>query len=241
MTPTDLKYMDQQYLYEDDASVVQFHPAQDGRFSAILDGTILYPQGGGQPWDTGFIEGPNGRMHVEEVRFIDGFVHHYGTVEGALNEGDTARVTVHQDRRALHSRLHSGGHLLDEAVRNLGLNWQPTKGIHYPDNAAVEYAGEENGDLEVIARQIEEETNRLIEAGYATKAYKVSREELPGHSHFVMPNMPDNKPIRVVMVWGEKGVPCGGTHVADIGEIGKIAVRYVKSKKGVIKAAYELV
>lgn len=241
MTYTELKYMDHQYLYEDDAVLVQAGTGEDGRTFAVLNQTILYPQGGGQPWDTGSIQGPSGILNVAEVRFADGLVYHYGEMDGVFREGEAARVIVDQPRRTANSRLHSGGHLLDEAVRNLGLRWQPAKGIHFPDQAAVEYTGEETGDLDALTRAIEAETNRLIGHGYATKAFKVSREDLPNHSHFVMPNMPDNKPIRVVMVWGDKGVPCGGTHVANITEIGTLAVRYVKSKKGVIKVGYELV
>jgi Ser-tRNA(Ala) deacylase AlaX len=216
--------------------------AQDdkGRTDLMLDRTILYPQGGGQAWDTGTIRSAHAAFQVQEVRFIDGIVHHYGMVtEGSFAAGDAVTLQVDAARRLLNSRLHTGGHLIDEAVRNLALAWMPTKGIHYPGQAAVEFTGEVT-DAEALRQQIEHEVNRLIQAGYVTKAELVDLETLAQRAHFVLPNLPKDKPIRIVTVWGEKGVPCGGTHVANISEVGKLAVRYVKAKKGEIKVAYEL-
>ncbi|HWL66838.1 MAG TPA: hypothetical protein VNS22_00470 [Geminicoccus sp.] len=41
-------------------------------------------------------------------------------------------------------------------------------------------------------------------------------------------------------VWGDRGLPCGGTHVADIGEVGPVTIRYVKARKNMVEVAYEL-
>ena len=95
---------------------------ENGRAVIILDQTIFYPQGGGQPYDKGLIEGPSGKFLVEEVRFVDGVVKHMGTLEGTLKPGDEVKCSVDEARRTLHSRLHSGGHVLDMAVNALGLN-----------------------------------------------------------------------------------------------------------------------
>jgi len=47
-------------------------------------------------------------------------------------------------------------------------------------------------------------------------------------------------PVRLVTVWGDRGLPCGGTHVADIGEVGPVTIRYVKARKNMVEVAYEL-
>ncbi|MDD9919961.1 MAG: hypothetical protein OXR68_05005, partial [Alphaproteobacteria bacterium] len=87
---------------------------------------------------------------------------------------------------------------------------------------------------------IENELNSLIQKGFETQAFFAPKDELEKLCHFVLPNMPEDKPTRVVVVWGEKGIPCGGTHVQNISELGEVKIRKVKSKKGSIKVSYEL-
>jgi Ser-tRNA(Ala) deacylase AlaX len=52
-------------------------------------------------------------------------------------------------------------------------------------------------------------------------------------------NIPENKPVRVVM-YGTFGVPCGGTHVAQLGDIKDITIRKVKLEKGAIRVSYDV-
>jgi len=240
MQPTILTYMAQQDRLTDTATVVAVNEV-DGKTCIILDQTIFYPQGGGQACDTGKITTQKGLFKVQEVRFFDGFVHHYGVFEGPLFAvGAVVECHVDADRRLVNSRLHAAGHLLDEAVKNLGLDWVPTKGIHFPGKCAVEYAGTLE-DAEAVRAQIEAESNRLIKAGHDICASFVSVAELPALADYVPPNLPENKPVRIVNMGGRKSTPCGGTHVKTTADIGEIVIRYVKAKKGDIRVAYELV
>ena len=50
-------------------------------------------------------------------------------------------MIIDENKRRLYARLHSAGHLLDVAVSNIGLSWQPGKGYHFPDSPYVEYIG----------------------------------------------------------------------------------------------------
>lgn len=237
--PTTLTYMEQQYVFEANSKVLEVIPNyREALTAVVLNHTILYPQGGGQPCDHGSLVGAAGTFDVQDVRFVDGVVYHMGQFSlGSFAPGETVTVTVDAVRRHLHSRLHTAGHLIDEAVRNLGYDWMPTKGIHMLGQAAVEYDGTVADDA---AQRIESELNHLIESGFETWAKTVTRDELLQLAHFVLPNLPANKPIRVVAVWGEKGIPCGGTHVKNIREIGPVTIRYAKGKGGQIKVAYEL-
>ncbi|MBV8548599.1 MAG: hypothetical protein JO126_03990 [Alphaproteobacteria bacterium] len=241
MQTTTLAYMDDQHCTTGTSTVLAVtDDAKDGMACVVLDATCFYPQGGGQAWDTGSMTAPGARFAVQEVRFVDGYVHHYGRFEEArFAVGTSISYAIDAERRTMNARLHSAGHLLDEAVKNLGYGWAPTKGIHYPGQAAVEYTGAVE-DCEAARQSIEAEANRLISTGHPVSAALVSAEALPTVSSFVPPNLPENKPIRVVTMWGDKGTPCGGTHVKDITDIGTMAVRYVKAKKGQIKVAYEL-
>src|SRR5205085_10335267 len=71
-TTTELTYLTEPALLELEATVLQVLGREAGSTDAILDRTVLYPQGGGQPYDTGRLEGPNGSLVVREVRFDRG-------------------------------------------------------------------------------------------------------------------------------------------------------------------------
>ncbi|MDD3182066.1 MAG: alanine--tRNA ligase-related protein [Alphaproteobacteria bacterium] len=241
MIATILTYMDKQECLKDQAHVLSVQE-EAARTCVILDQTIFYPQGGGQACDQGVIASPNATFSVQDVRFIDGFVHHYGVFEnGTFAEGEQVDCRVDGARRSLNSCLHSAGHLLDEAVKNLGYAWMPTKGIHFPGKCAVEYAGELTMDGEVVRAAIEVEANRLIQAGHPIHSSLVNVSDLASLADYVPPNLPENKPVRIVNMGGAKSTPCGGTHVATTAEIGKLVIRYVKVKRGDIKVAYEVV
>ncbi|WP_191061652.1 alanine--tRNA ligase-related protein [Geminicoccus harenae] len=238
---TLLLYMEQQAVLEGEAAVLEVVPDfKDGMAAVVLGRTLFYPQGGGQPFDQGWIKGEAGRFQVEEVRFQGGIVHHLGRPAARpFQAGDAVTLQVDGERRRLHSRLHTAGHLIDEAVWNLGLGWQPAKGVHAPGQSAVEYRADAVPAPDAAAL-IEAELNRLIRHGFPTRTELVSREELPKRARFVPDNLPLDKPVRLVTVWDERGLPCGGTHVADIREVGPVIIRYVKARKNMVKVAYEL-
>src|SRR3990167_11024894 len=86
-------------------AVVEKVEHKDGKAIVYLDQTVFYPQGGGQPYDTGFIDGKRSKLIVEEVRFVDGAVLHIGHFEGKdFNDGEAVSCKVDADRRRLHRR-----------------------------------------------------------------------------------------------------------------------------------------
>lgn len=75
---TILLYLEDTYLFEETANVVQSGGNENGKY-IILDKTIFYPQGGGQPTDTGIIQNENAQFYVSMVRMDEnGIVYHYG-------------------------------------------------------------------------------------------------------------------------------------------------------------------
>jgi len=204
------------------------------RSMMILNQTGFYPQGGGQPYDQGKIIGVSGIYDVTEVRYFDGIVRHYGAMkEGNIKSGD--RVTCHVDaeRRKLHSRLHSAGHVIDMAVVQLAFVWKPGKGYHFPAGPYVEYEGSLEGiDKEALVRELEQICNDIITRGIAMYIVFADRAQMHQLCRFVPENLPLDKPSRVVM-YGDFGVPCGGTHVAHLADIGHITIRKVKLEKKV--------
>ena len=197
----------------------------EGKTIIELDQTIFYPQGGGQPYDQGVIENASGVFNVEEVRYIEGIVKHIGTGHH-FAVGEQVTLKVDEPRRKLHMRLHSGGHVLDMAITRLGLGWKPGKGYHYPEGPYIEYTGEVSDD-ENLQKKIEDTANEIIAEGIATTI------------KFLPDQLVNGKPARVVL-YGDFSVPCGGTHVANLKDIGHLSIRKISNKKGLIRVAYQV-
>lgn len=207
MTATKLFYLEDFSVLECEAKVLDVLKENE-RDVLILDQTVFYPQGGGQPYDTGAIESPSGRFIVEEVRFVDGVVKHIGRFEqGAFAKGETVECRVDKERRELNSRIHSAGHLVDLAVTGLNLNWVPGKGYHFPDGPYVEYHGSgENVDTEKLKNDIETRCNEIIQKGQEVAVRFMRKDEMQSVCHFVPDYIPTDKPGRVVL-FGNFGVP----------------------------------
>lgn len=215
--------------------------AATGKTILILDQTVFYPQGGGQPYDQGMIIGEHGEFVVEQVRFIDGVVRHIGRITtGTFVAGEEVKCIVDQARRTLHSRLHSAGHVVDMAVKALKLPWIPGKGYHFPEGPYVEYSGPwQEGERDVLRNDIERLSNEFIAQGRATSLVFMLPHEMHTVCAFVPDNLPQNKPGRVVL-YGDFGVPCGGTHVSNLAAIGTMTIRKIKLEKGMIRVSYAI-
>lgn len=240
MQPTHLLYLEDFSLLTAQATVMDVITEGD-KHVIILDKTVFYPQGGGQPYDKGTISSDDATFLVQEVRFVDGIVKHIGIFEsGRLHKGQTVTCTVEKERRYLHCRLHSGGHVVDMAVNALKLDWIPGKGYHFPDGPYVEYQGVLPEDKESLRVQIEKQCNQFIEQGIETTLQFMSKEEMQKVCRFVSDALPSNKPLRVVM-YGDFAVPCGGTHVANLADIKGMTIRKISMKGDAIRISYAIV
>src|SRR5512134_2148985 len=101
-------------LFREDAYRVEFHAMvqssreDDGRVAVVLDQTAFYAESGGQPWDTGTLNG----VPVVAVIEKDGEILH--VLEGPLT-GDRVHGVVDGERRRDHREQHHGQHLLSRA------------------------------------------------------------------------------------------------------------------------------
>lgn len=240
MQPTHLLYLEDFSLLIAQATVMDVITEGD-KHVIILDKTVFYPQGGGQPYDKGTISSDDATFMVQEVRFVDGIIRHVGIFEsGMLHKGQTGTCTVEEERRQLHCRLHSGGHVVDMAVNALKLDWIPGKGYHFPDGPYVEYQGVLPEDKEALRVQLEKQCNQFIEQGIETTLQFMSKEEMQKVCRFVSDALPSNKPLRVVM-YGDFAVPCGGTHVTNLTDIKGMTIRKISMKGDAIRVSYAVV
>lgn len=201
---------------------------ENDKTAIILDQTLFYPQGGGQPFDNGVIKNESGIFKVNEVRFIEGQVYHIGIFEkGSFNIGDRINCLIDKDRRELNTRLHSGGHLLDMGLKELNRLWKPVKGYHFPQGAYVEYVAEENTFDENLIKELEDKCNEIINRNIETSIM------------FEKDQLVNGKPARTVY-YGNFGIACGGTHCQNLKDIGKIGIRKIKKDKDTIRISYDI-
>lgn len=243
---TSLLYLENFTRVTCDARVAAVTKEND-RDVVILDQTIFYPQGGGQPYDQGTIKNNDTLFTVQEVRAIDGQVKHIGVFTGVpFTVGQTVTCTVDRERRMLNSRVHAAGHVLDKALFELGFNWLPGKSYHFPNGPYVEYAGNlHNVDVEKLKTDIERlcaawATNGLtVTARVLNKKDVLGDEQLKRRSAFVV-NLPDETPIYVIAYGDKFASPCSGTHVSNVSEIGPITIRKIKETDGGVRISYDV-
>lgn len=183
--------------------------------TVILDQTIFYPFGGGQPSDQGVIEGKKGKLDVQQVLLKGSELKHTGKLTGKLSVGDTVECAIDWKRRYFNMRNHSGGHLIHEAVK-----------LIFPDLIAVE--GEHGkksyikyqGNIEDISSNIIlSKTKELIRQNLPINTEFVSLEELKKRSSWVPEHLPTNKPLRIMWIGNFAPIPDGGTQVNNTSEI----------------------
>lgn len=239
---TKLLYLADLKSTECDAKVLEILSREDSKNIIILDQTIFYPQGGGQPCDQGTITSSSAKFIVEDVRKVDGVVQHIGHFEkGKFSKDDTVHCIVDKERRLLNTRLYSAGHIVDIALVELGINWKPGKGYHFPEGPYVEYEGSlENVDKEDLQRKLESISNKIVEEGRKTDLSFLSQKDAEAMGVSFPANLPSGTQVRVVK-YGEHGISCGGTHVTNTEQIGKMVIRKISQKAGTIRVSYDIV
>lgn len=73
---------------------------------------------------------------------------------------------------------------------------------------------------------------------YENQLQFMSKGEMAKYCRHVPHNLPANKPSRIVLYADDFGIPCGGTHVKNVREIGDITIAKAKIKKGLAKVSY---
>lgn len=221
MQKTKLLYLTDSYKQTATATVVDVvHKSHST--GLVLDQTIFYPQGGGQPSDTGTIQSKTATLEVAQVDYHDGQPVHWGKAANALKKGDSATLTINWDRRFHNMRLHSAGHLLHEAVMQVAYGIEPVSGIHgIGGKNELKYKGIIDHTL---LDNIQEKLNTLLTQNLEITTKMVSLKKLQEDASWVPENLPKNKPLRIVQIHGFDPLPDGGTQVKSTQEIGEILI-----------------
>jgi misacylated tRNA(Ala) deacylase len=219
--PTELLYLRDAYLREFEARVVAVNEA-----AVALDRTAFYPTGGGQPHDTGTIDG----LWVSDVRKEGEVVWH--AVAGELPAvGTTVSAVVDWDRRHKLMRTHSALHVLCGVIWN---EWSKavTGGNMEPLEARMDF--EFDPLPEGFAATVADLVNAAIAADYPIEVSFLPRGAALDDADLIRTKVnmiPESvKEIRVVDIVGLDKQADGGTHVRSTGEIGRFEVVKTESK-----------
>ncbi|OUD12286.1 alanine--tRNA ligase-related protein [Thioflexithrix psekupsensis] len=242
MTNTQLKYLEDTYADTDKATVLRVGQDERGAYM-VLDQTIFYPQGGGQPTDTGHIEIEQAVIAVSFVGFNQGEVLHYISEVPSHFEalvGQSCELRVDKAQRLKYAKLHTAGHLIAAIVDGQRGPLRAMKGFHFDDGPYVEFEGKPDGDAESLLATVQTEANTLIQQNLPVVAEMVTYDELKQRCWQIPSYLPEDKPLRVVAIGALDAVPCGGTHVSSLAELGSLSLIKIKSKKGNTKISYQI-
>ena len=225
MSSTERLYYRDSHLKEFTARVVRADPA-GGQTEVVLDRTAFYPEGGGQPWDTGQLGG----APVTSVLEKDGEVVHL--VQGSVPFGEVTGL-VDWERRFDHMQQHSGQHILSQAFeRVLGV-----KTVSFHMGAEVSTIDLSTGGLNPEQVQtVEDLSNQVVFEDRPILVHLLDPSEL---SQFDLRKGTEREgEIRVVEVEGFDSIPCGGTHCRTTGEVGTIKVTKWARRSGDVRVEF---
>ena len=113
-------YLEDSYAKEMDAQILEVIPDGENRWRLILDKTVFYPMGGGQPTDQGELASGNWNGKVYQVMIRDGEINHYVESSESPEINSMVHGTLNWDRRYKNMKMHSAGHVVDFAMYLLG-------------------------------------------------------------------------------------------------------------------------
>lgn len=236
---TKTLYLDDSYLKEVDAQVLEVLPEGKDQYRIVLDKTIFYPMGGGQATDQGRLEGKNWIGEVYQVLNKDGEIWHFVKANKPPAIGMKIHGSINWDRRYKNMRLHSAGHIIDFAMYLLGFSpkqLMPLKADHNK-NPHIVYQGT---IMEDIKQKLEDKANELVSQNLKFSWYFQSLTDLQKEAIYLIPGLPINKSLRTLKLEGIGVVADGGTQVKNTGEVGRIKIESIEKEDNLILVGYSI-
>ena len=220
-------YLDDPALRQTSATVTESGPG-----GVVLDRTPFYPRSGGQPGDSGTLVWPGGRLAVNEaLKGEADQVRHPGAEDGPMPEAGTAvEAQIDWPRRFAHMRMHTALHLLCSLLPGAAV----TGGQVGTERSRLDFDLPDAPDKEAL----EQAFAALVAADHPVSSEWVDEAVLdanPGLVRTLSVQPPRGAGrLRLVRIGaGERPVdlqPCGGTHVAGTGQVGRMQVLKIEKK-----------
>jgi misacylated tRNA(Ala) deacylase len=218
-------YLEDSYLKECDAVVASMN---EGKY-VVLDQTIFYPKGGGQPCDTGKITRGNDVYNVVYVGKFSGEISHE-VDRLSLKVGDKVHCVLDWDRRYKLMRSHTAAHLFASLLCN-GTGALVTGNQLETDKIRFDFSLEQFNP-EILEKYVAE-TNELLKRDTPVRSFELPKEEalkIPGVVKMAEAFPPDIPRLRIVELVDLDKQADGGTHVKNLREVGQIKLLKTENK-----------
>jgi misacylated tRNA(Ala) deacylase len=222
---TEELFREDSYLKQCDAIVVDVDEQ-----GIVLDRTVFYPLGGGQPGDTGTLVLDSGReVVIKDTRKSKtqpgAILHIPDSPDHGLSNGDKVTAKIDWDKRYKYMRTHTCLHLFCSL-----LNYPVTGGNISLDKGRLDFDMPDTPDKAELTKKL----NTLIQQNIELTTRWISDEEMAANMDLVKtmsvkPPMGFGK-VRLVEIPGVDLQPCGGTHVKNTSEIGEVVVTKIENK-----------
>ncbi len=217
-------------LFYDDPHRMEFEAVVLDTFEnkIVLDSTLMYPEGGGQPADHGTMTINDHQIDIVDVQQINDIVIHIaGNIENELHvrKGDFVTVHIDEKRRMYHASHHTATHVVIDAARKvLGDHIWQMGAQKSEDRARLDVSHykritqNELNEIELVANQIVMKNTKVV----AEWMDRIEAEKLYGFKLY-QGGVPPGKKIRVLKV-GDDVEACAGTHLKSTGNVGPIKI-----------------
>ena len=189
--------------------------------TVFVEQTPFYATMGGQVGDTGVIQTANGRFVVEDtIKLRGGKFGHVGYMEsGMISEGETVSLIVDSQARKDTEKNHSATHLLQKALKAvLGAHVEQKGSLVTPDRLRFDFAHFQAMTSEELSK-VEDLVNEKIQASLPVNTNVMDIEEAKKSGAMALFGEKYSQKVRVVSMGDFSKELCGGTHVANTGEI----------------------
>ena len=213
------------YARETEATVLE-----SGDDGVVLDRTVFYPRGGGQPGDTGSLRWEGGEVRVTDTVRRDGRVLH--VVDGEPPPAGTAvAAVIDWERRHQLMRIHTALHALSGVIWR-GYDAKVTGGNMDVGTARMDFELDKmSGEF---GREVEEKLNAALAEDRPVHVRFLPRDEALADPDLIRTKVsliPESvDPIRVIDIEEIDRQADGGTHVRSTGEVGRVVVTKTGSK-----------
>jgi misacylated tRNA(Ala) deacylase len=218
---TDCLFREDAYLQDCTASVRAVTDV-----GVVLDRTVFYPMGGGQPGDTGTLTWDGAVAKVVDTRnTAEGIVHVLAGDAPRPAVGSPVVARIDWDRRYRHMRMHTALHLLGSV-----LQYGVTGGNISAEKSRLDFDMSDPVDKPSVQAELE----RLVAADHPVACRWITDAELEKQPELVR-TMSVKPPqgqgrVRLLEIEGVDLQPCGGTHLRSTGEVGQVRIGKVEKK-----------
>jgi len=236
--PTRRVYLEDSYSQSGDSVILKIAEDKSSAYVA-LDQTIFHPRSGGQPSDRGTIEEASFRIDVKRAMLQSGVIIHYGKAEGKPEAGQ-ATCRIDWPNRFLLMRRHTAAHLLDYCLATATHSRVETTASWLGDDPYVGYGG--SAPAAPDPGRIQELADKFIQRALNVEIKTLDRataERLIADAPNIA-RLPKTEKLRIVTIEDQLPIPCGGTHVRRLDEIGALMVRRVEPADAGFRLHFEV-